>query len=129
MSRRKFNKETIDLAVQMYVNNSPISYTDVGAKFGMTGGNVRHWVIKSGYKSRKNSISAFTDKQKEDAVLMYQDKSKSLKSIAKHFGVSTRSIFDWVRDKGVDTIRFEERRGYSEKLRNKAREIGVLSYW
>ena len=51
--KKRFSFDVITATVDEYLN-SKLSFDLIGGKHGMTGGNVRHWVIKLGHKPRKN---------------------------------------------------------------------------
>ena len=71
-----FDSDTIKNAVIEYVNGN-LSFDTIGLKHGMTGGNLRHWVIKLGYTPRKIHETRFNEQRITECCNLYKNGSKT----------------------------------------------------
>ena len=107
----KFNIEDIKVAVREYLNGKK-SLNEVGESHSMTGGNLRHWVIKLGYKPRKNHESRFDEIRIKECCDLYIQGGRT-KELAKKYNVDRRTIMDWLIRSEIKPKKFNENENIS----------------
>lgn len=119
----KFNIEDIKVAVREYLNGKK-SLNEVGESHSMTGGNLRHWVIKLGYKPRKNHESRFDEIRIKECCDLYIQGGRT-KELAKKYNVDRRTIMDWLIRSEIKPKKFNETLGVTLNMKDLAREMYI----
>ena len=118
-----FDSDTIKNAVIEYVNGN-LSFDTIGLKHGMTGGNLRHWVIKLGYTPRKIHETRFNEQRITECCNLYKNGSKT-NELAVKYKVDRRTIMDWLVRENIKPKKFNETLGITPELKEKARNLYI----
>jgi transposase-like protein len=121
--RRIHSTESILNAVIDYLDSKK-SLSEIGSKYNMTGGNVRSWVIKLGYKPRKNKEAIFDPNRIKECCSLYLQ-GKSNKELSILFNVSRRTIFGWLIKNNIKPKKYNETKGVTNDKKNEAIRLYV----
>lgn len=121
MASLTFDINIIGAAVNDYLT-SKLSFDTIGKKYKMTGGNVRHWVIKLGYKPRKIHDARIDHVKMKECCDLYL-KGFSNKTLSIKYNVSKRTILDWLKKANITPQKLSERMGISQELKEKAKGL------
>ena len=114
---------TIKKAVHDYIINKESSY-DVGDRYGVTAFTIRRWVSASVYDMRPQGTEAHSADQINLAIEEYLN-GESVKGIAKKYGVSRRTITQWVENKGIERFGVGKKSGITQEIVLKARNLYI----
>lgn len=121
MPKVNFNKHIIYTAVHDYLN-SKSSLTQMGEKYGMTGGNIRHWILKMGFKVRGQHEANFDSERIKECVDLYTKGESSL-VLAKKYKVTRRTVAFWLNENGIKPKTFNQVLGVTDEIKKEARKL------
>lgn len=98
------------------------SLSMVAEKHNMTGGNLRHWILKYGYSPRRRNETKIDEKNVNECCKLYI-KGFSNKDLSIKFGVSRRTILEWIKRGGLKAKKFNETLGINEQKKEEARRL------
>lgn len=116
-----FDIDLINKAINEYLNGKE-SLDTVAGKIGMSGGNLRHWIIKLGHKPRKIHESRFDENRIKECCYLYVQ-GMTNKALAEKYNVSKRTIFDWLIKSNMKPKKFNETLGITPEIKTRAVDL------
>lgn len=92
---------------RLYITERKNCY-EIGANIGVTPTTVRRWLVGHGIKTRDSSEAQLAEKgikkpSKEELEGLYVGERKNSYQIAEHYGVTPRTIFNWMKSYDLQT--------------------------
>jgi hypothetical protein len=119
--KKKYCFDSVKKGIIEYFNSKE-SLDLVASRCGMTGGNLRCHIIKCGLKCRANGDHKYNQNNVDKLCELYLKGAKT-KDLAVMFNISTRTVIDWLKTKGVKTLKQYELLGITDEIKNEARRL------